>query len=662
MTARPRPLRAVPEPDHVPADPFDLAQPMPHDLGAEQTVLGAVMLAPRVLGPVRDLIGADDFYRPAHGLIWDTITRLADNGAPCDVLAVAAALGKDLGRVGGGPYLHDLTAKVVVAEQAGYYARIVRQHTYARHVVQVGHRLAQLGQHHDDPGGLRGAVLTELGTLTAADLRGWADPIPLSSTPDLPTFPLWALPDWIGEYAARVAEATQTPADLAGSLVLAVLALAAGGKVWAQAPTWKEPLNLYLVVILPPGSRKSEVYSLMVKPVRTAEKQLQEAAAPKIAERRIAYRIAEAQADRTAKIAENAADDFDRMAAVAEAEAAALELEKMRVPAEPKLYSSNATVEKITSLLAEQGGRFAVLAPEGKIFSILAGQYSGTPDLEVFLSGHAGEEMRVDRRGRPSEVIESATLTMGVCVQPGVLARLGDTPQFREQGLLGRLMFAMPESLLGYRNARPEPVPQDTADAYAATLGALILSLDALTEPAHLTLAADTTEAVYRLLADTEQRFRPGGDLAHMTDWGGKYVGATLRIAGLLHLAQHLKTGWERPIDLATFEAAIEISGYYATHAQAAYDAIGADPATNNARALLETLRTTRRASFTARDILASNRRFKRTEDVEAAARVLENHGWIRRLPDPPKTGRGRAPAAAWETHPNLPEQSPTVT
>ncbi len=75
-----------------------------------------------------------------------------------------------------------------------------------------------------------------------------------------------------------------------------------------------------------------------------------------------------------------------------------------------------------------------------------------------------------------------------------------------------------------------------------------------------------------------------------MTDWGGKLAGAIVRIAGLLHLAEHARDGWDRPITLATLEAAAEIGDYFTHHAKAAYDTIGADPATAAARAILQWL------------------------------------------------------------------------
>ncbi|MEV5747168.1 DUF3987 domain-containing protein [Actinoallomurus sp. NPDC052308] len=637
----------------------DLSRVQPHNIQAEQVVLGAVMLAPPVLAEVREILDGSEFYRPAHARIWEAITGLADGGEPFHAIPVAGALGRDLVKVGGGPYLHTLVSAVPTAATAGYYAHLVRDLAYARRVIDTGTRLIQLG--YDAPADgtiteLRGAVSAELAAITAADVRGWPEPTPLTATVTaLPTFPLWTLPDWLGEYAASLAEVTQTPADLAGCLALAVLAVAAGGKVWIQAPAWKEPANLFVVVVLPPGNRKSEVYRAMCAPIKAAEKALITEAEPMIAEAVITRRVAEAQAEQAAKTAENASslDPTQRALVLMEATEAKLALDAATVPARPRLFSDDATVEVLTSLLCEQGGRMAVLSPEGEIFSIAAGRYSGAPNFAVLKKGHAGEELRVDRVGRASEHVDAATVTLGICTQPGVLAALGDTPQFRDQGLLGRLLYAVPDSLLGHRKNRPAPMPTDQEASYQTTMKTLILSLARLPEPATLTFTDEAHEAITQLLADTEPRFRADGDLAHMTDWGGKFVGAVVRIAGLLHLAKHLRDGWNRPIDAATFADARDIGDYFTAHAKSAYDAIGADPATADAKALLDWTRHTTTTRFAARDAQPALRsRFKKITDMDPALRVLETHGWIRRLPPPPRTGRGRPPAPLYEVHP----------
>jgi hypothetical protein len=144
-----------------------------------------------------------------------------------------------------------------------------------------------------------------------------------------------------------------------------------------------------------------------------------------------------------------------------------------------------------------------------------------------------------------------------------------------------------------------------------------------------------------------------------MTDWGGKLVGATLRIAALLNLAEHIRSGWDRPITLDTFTKAHLIGEYFTLHAQAAYDIIGADPAVSDARTLLDWIRRTGTERFTARDVVQALRtRFAKVTDTDPGLRVLESHGWIRRLPTPPRKGAGRTPSVAYEVHPDAAEAS----
>jgi replicative DNA helicase len=647
------------------------SDPLPHNITAEQAVLGAAMLAPAALAEARAVLDGSEFYRPAHQTVWQAICALADRGDPHDPLSVGAHLGSaGMAKVGGAPYLHTLIAAVPTAANAAYYAHIVRDLAYARTVIEASSRLAAAAwlATGDAAADLRGKVAAEAAALAEADRRGWPEPLPLSSTPDLPPFPLWALPEWLGEYAACLAEVTQTPADLAGCLALAVLGVAAAGKVWV-APTgdpdgWREPTCLYVVVVLPPGNRKSEVFRAMTAPLRAVERTMIEAARPLIAEALIRRRLAEAEADRAAKNAEQATakatgnDAADPSAAIGSATEARIALDSAEVPAEPCLFAADTTIEKLGSRLAEQGGRFAVLSAEGEIFSIAAGRYSGSPNLGILKEAHAGEATRVERQTR-TEHIDAATLTIGICTQPGVLNRLGDTPEFREQGLLARILFSVPESRLGYRNPTPDPMPPAARNLYAATLTALTLSLNVLNEPRTLTLAPDAEAAVTGLLGAVEPRFRPGADLAHMTDWGGKLTGAIVRIAALLHLAEHARDGWDRPITLDTLNAAAEIGDYFTAHAKAAYDAIGADPATVAAAAILQWLDTTRPARVTIRDLMRGMpQRFRKAADLAAPVQVLESHGWLRARPGARSApGGGRPAAPAWDVHPSIVSQ-----
>jgi hypothetical protein len=391
------------------------------------------------------------------------------------------------------------------------------------------------------------------------------------------------------------------------------------------------------------------------------EKTLIDAAGPAIAEAIVRRKLAEAEAERTAQAAQSAASGTDpdaKTCALIDATQARQDLDNADLIAEPCLFADDSTIERLGSRLAEQGGRFAVLSPEGEIFAVAAGRYSGAPNIGILKSAHAGEPIRIDRMGRPAEHIDAATLTLGVCTQPGVLARLGEVPEFREQGLLARILFSVPDSTLGWRNPDPDPLPPATREHYNATITALTLALNGLTEPEDLTFAPEAAAAVTALLGDIEPRFRPGGDLAHMTDWGGKLAGATARIAGLLHLAEHTRDGWTQPVSLATFEGATEIGAYFTAHAKAAYDHIGIDPAIAGARAVLAWIIHARPGQLTVRDLMRGMRdRFTKATDTAAPLAVLESHGWLRPRPGPASSGRGRPAAPAWDIHPSLLDQ-----
>src|SRR5262252_3758780 len=119
----------------------------PHDLAAEQCVLGGMMMSKDAISDVMEVISPHDHYRPAHQLVHEAILELYGRGEPADPVTVSDLLAKrgDLARVGGGAYLHTLLASVPTAANAGYYARIVRERAVLRRLVEAGTRIVQLG-------------------------------------------------------------------------------------------------------------------------------------------------------------------------------------------------------------------------------------------------------------------------------------------------------------------------------------------------------------------------------------------------------------------------------------------------------------------------------------------------------------------------------------
>ncbi|WP_435822486.1 replicative DNA helicase [Microbispora bryophytorum] len=119
----------------------------PHNIEAEQSVLGGMLLSKDAIADVIEVLRADDFYRPAHQIVFEVITDLYGRGEPADSVTVFDELQKrgEVARVGGGAYLHTLTAIVPTAANAGYYAKIVREQAVLRRLIEAGTRIVSYG-------------------------------------------------------------------------------------------------------------------------------------------------------------------------------------------------------------------------------------------------------------------------------------------------------------------------------------------------------------------------------------------------------------------------------------------------------------------------------------------------------------------------------------
>ncbi|WP_439564967.1 replicative DNA helicase [Microcella sp.] len=119
----------------------------PHDLLAEQSALGGMLLSKDAVADVIESVRGIDFYIPKHEVIFEAILTLYSHGEPTDVIAVTDELTKSgaLSRAGGADYLHTLTAIVPTAANAGYYASLVAEKAVLRRLVEAGTRIVQMG-------------------------------------------------------------------------------------------------------------------------------------------------------------------------------------------------------------------------------------------------------------------------------------------------------------------------------------------------------------------------------------------------------------------------------------------------------------------------------------------------------------------------------------
>ena len=490
----------------------------------------------------------------------------------------------------------------------------------------------------------------------------WPELVPLrEDTGGLPRFPVEVLPPWLADMVASVAEGTQTPPELAGSVGLGVLALAGAGKVQVEpSPGWREPLSLFVAVALLPGTRKSAVFRTMTEPLVAWEKAERERLAPEIAKAKTEQAILE---KRLAKLKNKAADGDPQ--AEHEALRLSMELAAKAVPVFPRLFTGDATPEGVARLLAEQDGRLGVFSAEGgELTAIVAGRYSrnGESNMEVFLKGHAGDAIRVDRanRDRAPIILDHPALTVVLCVQPSVLEAAWQHHEFGDRGLLARFLYALPPNPLGNRAVDPPSVPDYVARPYEdAVLRLLDLprTEHKRGDPQRLTL----TDEAWALLREFMKRLEPelgaGGRYEHMTGWAGKLAGAIARIAGGLHLARdpNAAAPWQEPVGADTMRAALALGEFYTAHAERVHGAYGGTPEARMAGRVLEWIKRTRPEAFPERDLYRALG--VRKTEASGTLALLEETGHVRPTADAngDLEGRpGRKPSLTWEVNPTL--------
>jgi hypothetical protein len=307
-----------------------------------------------------------------------------------------------------------------------------------------------------------------------------------------------------------------------------------------------------------------------------------------------------------------------------------------------------------------------VLSDEGGVFSMMAGKYTNGAGgiADIYLKGWNGSPMVVDRKGRDTEHLPRPLLTFGLTVQPFTLEELGQQREFWERGLLGRFLYALPKSTVGYRKKHPRPIPAEAADRYRERLHTLLSSAlfedenSGLSgkerEPVVLGLEADARAAVLDFMDATETRLRPHSDLFAYVEWANKLTGHVARIAGLLHLGGHIDDGMHGDVDLVTVNHAIEIGTYLIEHADRLFALLHPDAVVDTARDLLAVIHGRDMKVFTKQDLFSalSRGRFKQVTQLDAPLKLLEAHGFLRQLDHEQRSGPGRPPSPKYAVNP----------
>ncbi|MFK7956691.1 MAG: replicative DNA helicase [Lysobacterales bacterium] len=142
----------------------------PHSVEAEQAVLGGLMLTSDAWDQIADLVTEDDFYRRDHRVIFRGVAQLRQNDQPCDAITLGEWFESNelTDQVGGAGYVISLANNTPSAANIKAYAKIVREKSILRQLIDVSHEIAGDAFH---PEGRSSAEMLEVAEKKVFDIR-----------------------------------------------------------------------------------------------------------------------------------------------------------------------------------------------------------------------------------------------------------------------------------------------------------------------------------------------------------------------------------------------------------------------------------------------------------------------------------------------------------
>jgi replicative DNA helicase len=454
----------------------------------------------------------------------------------------------------------------------------------------------------------------------------WEQPISFDE-PELLPFPTHIFPDWLGNQVLAVAESTQTPSDMASMAAISMLSIGAAKKfVINPHGDWYEPLNTFTLTLMPPANRKSSVFNEMSKPILLYEKDERERLELVVKNRNSERKALEKRKEHL-QTAFAKKGERKYLEEIKDIDQQLINLPPLYLPV---YIADDVTPEALVTLMQENNERIGVLSTEGGIFEIIKGRYSGNINLEVYLKGHSGDPLKVNRRGR-TEQLNSPALTVGIFAQPDVIQ---DLPRaFVGRGLMARFLYSLPKDFKGFRKTRPAKIKPEIRSTYTHFLKRL-MSIET-EEPIVLTLNNEADFLFNSLEEEIELLLRPNEVLAEMGDWGGKLAGQLARIAALLHIAEHIERGTQIPtvIEAQTIVKVEKLKDYFIQHAKAAFGCMDLDEEMENAKYLLSKLLEFEKPKVSKQQLwqkIKNKKGFKKSYQLDDTLTILETRNYIR--------------------------------
>lgn len=445
-----------------------------------------------------------------------------------------------------------------------------------------------------------------------------------------------ALPEPLGSYCKAASQSYQVDVAMPSCCVLSVLSaiFQRGGYSVRVSPDWQEAVNLFFLITAPPSERKSPVLRDAQKPLTDSMDSWNMKNQESIDWKRKRVEVLRKKVDNgTVAVAKGDKKYTEETLRIAQQELREAEEELMH-PLE--FLVDDCTPEAMGMALRDNDEAIALLTGEGgSVLANISGRYSsGHANLDLMLKAYTVEPTVIHRVGRQNISLKNPRLTVLLMAQPSLTADFIGNDSFSGRGLCARFLYSFPESQVGKRAFRTEPIPEDVRRNYESLIRELAdFVFDWDIDDPTLTLSDEALAELESYHTQVEP------DRANMEDilqaWSGKAEGNIVRIAALLYLAQH--HGQPGVIDGDTMKSAVKIGWYFTQSAEIAFQAFRETKAEQDARHILRKLLSDgfkqyrKDLSLTKNELFTRLRcsRFPSVESLHQGLKELQERGYI---------------------------------